>query len=229
MKAHVVEVGPNAIRRLCCGGAAVVDTEAAAAALEGIDDPLALVDLRPVSVESLWRTVLKSLDCGSPENVIVVHPSWWAPTRVGAVSAGAQVLAGDVVMRPRSWLLRQAAPPESRHGTVVVEIADGVVVITGAAVAAETRLEHQQGVAEAVVRSIRMMATETTETVVIDVPSTVHGAGVLAAMIAAALHDLDSMVVMKIDDIGLRRLAAGPVSSSSQDCGSSGDAAAGHP
>lgn len=229
MKAHVIEVGPNAIRRLCCGGAAVVDTEAAGAALEGIDDPVALVDLRPVFVESLWRTLLKSVDCGSPESVIVVHPSWWAPTRVDAVSAGAQVLAGDVVMRPRSWLLRQAAPPESRHGTVVVEIADGVVVITGAAVAAETRLEDQQGVAEAVVRSIRMMATETTETVVIDAPGTVHGAGVLAAMIAEALHDFDSMVVMKIDDIGLRRLAAGPVSSGSQDCGSSGDAAARHP
>jgi hypothetical protein len=229
VKAHVIEVGPNAIRRLCCGGTAVVDSEVAGAALEGIDDPITLVDLLPVSVESLWRTALESVDCSSPERVIVVHPSWWAPTRVAAVSAGAQMLAGDVVMQPRTWLLGQAAPPEFRHGTVVVEIADGVVVITGAAVAAETRLEDQQGVAEAVVRSIRMMATETTETVVIDAPATVRGAGALAGMIAEELRDSDGMVVMKIDDISLRKLAAKLISSSGQDLGSSGDAAAGHP
>jgi type VII secretion-associated protein (TIGR03931 family) len=224
VKAHVIEVGPNAIRRLCCGGATVVDSEATGAALECIDDPVTLVDLLPVSVESLWRTVLESVDCGSPERVIVVHPSWWAPTRVAAVSAGAQVLAGDVAMRPRSWLLRQAAPPESRHGTVVVEIADGVVVISGASVTGETRFEDPHGVAAAIVRSIRTMATMTTETVVIDAPSTVHGAGVLAAMIAEALRDFDSMVVLKIDDIGLRKLAGGLVSSGGQDRGSSGDA-----
>ncbi len=225
MKAHVIEVGPNTIRRLCCSGAAVADTEAAGAALEGIDDPVALVDLRPVSVESLWRTVLESVDCGSPERVTVVHPSWWASTRVAAVSAGAQVLAGDVVMRPRSWLLRQAVPPESRRSTVVIEIADGVLVVTGATVAAQTRLEDQQAVAEAVVRSIHTMATETTGTVVIDTPATVHGAGALAATIAEALHAFDSMVVMKVDDIGLRKLAAGLISSGDQDRGSSGDAA----
>jgi type VII secretion-associated protein (TIGR03931 family) len=229
VKVHVIEVGPNAIRRLCCGGATVADSEAAEAALEGIDDPVTLVDLRPVSVESLWRTVLESVDCGSPESVIVVYPSWWAPTRVAAVSAGAQVLAGDVVMRPRSWLLCQAAQPGSRHGAVVVEIADGVVVITGAAVAAENRLEDQQGVAEAVVRSIRTMATMTTQTVVIDAPSTVHAAGMLATKIAEALRDSNGMVVMKIDDIGLRMLAVKLISSNGQDRGSTGDAAAGHP
>jgi type VII secretion-associated protein (TIGR03931 family) len=228
VKAHVIEVGPTAIRRLCCGGTAVVDGEAAGAALEGIDDPVTLLDLRPVSVESLWRTVLESVDCGSLERVIVVHPSWWAPTRVAAVGAGAQVLAGDVVMRPRTWLLGQAAQPEYRHRTVAIEIADGVVVVTGAAVAAETRLEDQQGIAEAVVRSIRTMATETTETVVIDAPSTVHGAGVLAAMIAGALRDSDGTSVLKIDDIGLRKLAANLISTSGPDRGSSGNVTARH-
>jgi type VII secretion-associated protein (TIGR03931 family) len=161
--------------------------------------------------------------------VIVVHPSWWAPTRVAAVSAGAQVLAGDVVMRPRSSLLRQAVPPESPDGTVVVEIADGVVVVTGAEVMAETRIEDQRGVAEAVVRSIHTMASMTTETVVIDAPSAVHGAGVLAQMIAEALRQFDGMVVMQIDDIDLRTLAAGLFSSSGQERGSGGDAAARRP
>jgi len=228
VKAHIVEVGPNAIRRLCCGGAAVVDSEAARAALEGIDDPVTLVDLRPVAVESLWRTVLESVDCGSPDSVILVHPSWWAPARVDAVSAGAQVLAGDVVTRPRSWLLRQASAPESRHATVVVEIADGVVAVTGAAVAAETRRKDQQGVAEAVVRSIRTMASDTTETVVIDAPRTVHGAGALAAMIAEALRDSDGLTATKVDDIGLRKLVRSLISDESKDPSLSGNAAVRH-
>ena len=82
MSAHVVEVGPTSIRRLCCGAETVADSEAERAALEAIDDPVTLVDFRPVAVESLWRTVLGSVDCGSPETAIVIHPSWWAPARL---------------------------------------------------------------------------------------------------------------------------------------------------
>jgi type VII secretion-associated protein (TIGR03931 family) len=226
VRAHVVEVGPNAIRRLCCGGGTVVDEEAERAALEGIDDPTTLVDLRPVAVASLWRTVLGSVDCGSPESAIVVHPSWWAPPRVDVVSAAAQMLAGDVVMRPRSWLLRQAVPPESQDATLVVEIADGFVVITGATVAAETRRRDQQDVAEKVVRSIRAMASDATETVVIDAPRAVHGAGALAAMIVKALRDLGGMTAVHVDDIGLRKLVAGLIPVSTHDLVSSCNAAA---
>ena len=101
MTAHMVEVGPSAIRRLCCGGDAIVDSEIERAALESIDDPVTLVDFRPVAVESLWRTVLGSVDCGIGETATVVHPSWWAPARVDLVSAASQVLAGEGVMRPR--------------------------------------------------------------------------------------------------------------------------------
>jgi type VII secretion-associated protein (TIGR03931 family) len=209
VSAHVVEVGPTSIRRLCCGAETVADSEAERAALEAIDDPVTLVDFRPVAVESLWRSVLGSVDCGSPETAIVIHPSWWAPARVDVVSAAAQVLTGEVVMRPRSWLLSHASPAEARRSTMVVEIADGFVVINGAAVAAETRRPEQQDVAEAVARCVRTMVSDSTETVVIDAPRTVHGAGALAAMIAEALRHSDGMTVMRIDDIGLRMLAAG--------------------
>jgi type VII secretion-associated protein (TIGR03931 family) len=209
VSAHVVEVGPTSIRRLCCGAETVADSEAERAALEAIDDPVTLVDFRPVAVESLWRTVLGSVDCGSPETAIVIHPSWWAPARVDVVSAAAQVLTGEVVMRPRSWLLSHASPAEARRSTMVVEIADGFVVVNGAAVAAETRRPEQQDVAEAVARCVRTMVSDSTETVVIDAPRTVHGAGALAAMIAEALRRSDGMTVMRIDDIGLRMLAAG--------------------
>jgi type VII secretion-associated protein (TIGR03931 family) len=211
MSAHVIEVGPNAVRRLCCGAMTVVDSEAERVALESIDDPVTLVDFRPVAVESLWRALLGSLDCGSLERAIVVHPSWWAPARVDLVSAAAQVLAGDVVMRSRSWLLSQAAPSRSHDATVVVEIADSFVVITGAAMAAETRRRDEQDVAEAVVRRVNTIVSDTTETVVIDAPRTVHGACALAAMIANALRDSAGMTAMQIDDIGLRKLAAGVI------------------
>jgi type VII secretion-associated protein (TIGR03931 family) len=206
--AHVVEVGPNAIRQLCGGGEEVADDEMVRVAFDSIDDPVALVDLRPVPVDSLWQMVLGSVYCGSPQRATVVHPSWWAPARIDVVSAAAQVLAGEVVMRPRSWLLTQASPVESQHPTVVVEIADCFVVITGAAVIAETRRAEPKCVVEAVVRSILEMTSDTTAVVVIDAPSTVGGAGALGAMIAEGLHASGSISTVQVDDALFKRYAA---------------------
>ena len=79
----IVEVGPGTIRRLCCGIGVGADDEMAerySSALGAIDDHVALVDGRPVTVASLWHNALRSLDCGSPDAtkaMIVVHPSWW--------------------------------------------------------------------------------------------------------------------------------------------------------
>ena len=50
MRAHILEVGPSAVRRLCCGGATVADSEVEKTAFEHIDDPVTLIDLRPVTV-----------------------------------------------------------------------------------------------------------------------------------------------------------------------------------
>jgi type VII secretion-associated protein (TIGR03931 family) len=205
MSAHVVEVGPNVIRHLCCGGDAVDDDEVVRAAFDGIDDPVTLVDFRPVTVESLWRTVLGRLDCGRPEAAVVVHPSWWAQNRIDVVSAAAQVLAGEAVLRPRSWLLAQASPLGS---SVVVEIADCFVVIVGAVVVAETRRGGPQGVAEEVIRSILKMTSDVPAAVVIDAPSTVVGAGALAAMIADGLRVSDGIRTVQVDDARLKRLVA---------------------
>jgi type VII secretion-associated protein (TIGR03931 family) len=215
---HVVEVGPSAIRELCCGGSVVADSQMVQAAFDSIDDPVTLVDLRPITVDSLWRTVLASVDCGSPERAFVVHPSWWAPARIGVVSAAAQVLAGEVVMRPRSWLLTQASPPESQHSTVAVEIADCFVVITGAAVVAETRRGEPRWVVRAVVRSILNMTSDGTATVVIDAPSKVGGAGALAAMIAEGLRGTDGITAMQVGDARLRELAAAIIRDDDSTC-----------
>jgi type VII secretion-associated protein (TIGR03931 family) len=207
MRAHVVEVGPNAVRRLCCGGATVVDSEAEQTAFEHIDDSVTLIDFRPVSIESLWRSVLAAVDCGTVERMIVVHPSWWAPERVHVVAVAAEAFAGDVVMRPRSWLLTQASRSTSERATLVTEITDDFVVITDAAIVAETRRRDRRAVADAVVQSIVSVASDSSELVIIDAPRTVHGAGPLSALIAKGLRNSGGMTVLEIDDIALRRLA----------------------
>jgi type VII secretion-associated protein (TIGR03931 family) len=214
VRAHVFEIGPNAIRRLCCGSATVADSELERTALESVDDAVALVDLRPVTVGSLWRSVLESVNCGDAESIVVIHPSWWAPSRIDVVSAAAQFLGGEVVMKPRSWLLRRGA----QQGALVVEIADGFVVVTGEAVAVETRRREQQSVVEAVVHSVLRLAPNATETVVIDAPRTVQGASALSALMARKLRDASAMTVTQVSDIELRKLAAELIPSEYQGC-----------
>ncbi len=185
----------------------MADAEAERTAFESIDDSVALVDLQPVAVASLWEDILGSIDCGTSGHVTVVHPSWWSPARVGVVSAAARTLLGAGEIRRRSWLLAQASPSKSELDTLVVEITDHFVVVTGAAMVAETRRRDRLEVAGAVARSVFTMASDTTETVVIDAPATVHGAGTLAASIAERLRESSGVNVVLVDDIRMRRLA----------------------
>jgi type VII secretion-associated protein (TIGR03931 family) len=208
MTTHVIEVGPNKIRQLCCGERVTDDDEMVAAAFVSLDDPVTLIDFRPVAVGSLWRTLLASYACGSSDRAIVVHPSWWAPTRINLLGAAAKDLAGDVVLQPRSWLLIQASPHESQHTTAVVEIADCFVVVTGAAVVAETRRGEPKRVVEAVIRSIREMTSGAAAAVVIDVASTVGEARALATMIADGLRASPGISAVQVDDVGLKKIAA---------------------
>jgi type VII secretion-associated protein (TIGR03931 family) len=166
---------------------------------------VALVDLRPVSVESLWQNLFESLDCGTAEPVTVVHPSWWSPPRIDVVSAAARVLIGDAEIRSRRWLLTRASPCSSATSTV--EIADGFVVVTGKTVTVEARQGHVEDVAEAVALSIQAAASGTTETVLIDAPATVRGAKMLAAAIANRLPSSGGIAAIVVDDIRLRKLA----------------------
>ncbi|MFZ0905014.1 MAG: type VII secretion-associated protein [Mycobacterium sp.] len=218
MSTHIVEVGPNNIRQLCCGGEVADDDEMVRVAFDCIDDPVTLIDLHPVNVDSLWRTVLGSHACGNSARTIVVHPSWWAPTRIDLISAATEVLAGEVVLRPRSWLLIQASPLESQQATVVVEIADCFVVITGAAVVAETRRGQPERVVEGVIRSIREMTSGVAAAVVIDAPSTVGGAGALAAMLADGLLVSDRISAVQVDGARLKELAAQIIQDESSSC-----------
>jgi type VII secretion-associated protein (TIGR03931 family) len=64
------------------------------------------------------------------------------------------------------------------------------------------------------------MASDTTETVAIDAPSTVKAAGALAAMIAEGLRDRGGMTAMQVDDTRLRELATGIIPGESNACDS---------
>jgi type VII secretion-associated protein (TIGR03931 family) len=191
----IIEVGPATVRRLCCGTSTAADAEACLAALDAIDDRVALVGGSPVAVDSLWRTVLRSMDCGSRDGMIVVHPSWWPAARIGVITA-----AAEAVGRPRSWLLMQA----SDEATVVVEIADRLVAVAGAEVVAVPRTAEAQLVAEEVAGVIAGMMPAV---VAIDAPNTVAGASALAALVADAVRAGGGQQVIEIDDAGLLRRA----------------------
>jgi type VII secretion-associated protein (TIGR03931 family) len=205
----IIVTGPGAIRRLCCGTGVVADdhtSEILQAALDAIDDQVALVDGRPVAVDSLWRTALRSLKCGNSDaqrTIHVIHPSWWPSSRVDLVAAAAATLADDVQVQPRSWLLRQASNAEP--AAMVVEIAERLVAIAGDDVVAVPRGAEPQPVAEAIVRLIGEMAGGTTTAVLIDVSGAVAGAQALATLIAGRLRRSGRPVV-EIGDARLARL-----------------------
>jgi type VII secretion-associated protein (TIGR03931 family) len=198
----IIEVGPGTIRRLCCGTGTAADTEVCMAALDAIDERVALVDGSPVAVDSLWRTVLRSLDCGSSDGLIVVHPSWWPASRVGVITAAAKAVAdkpNEALARPRSWLLTQGSPEVK----VVAEIADRLVAVAGAEVVAVPRTTKPQLVAEEVAGVIAGLAPGV---MAIDTPSTVAGAAALGTLIADAVRGGGQKVV-EIDDARLLQLA----------------------
>jgi type VII secretion-associated protein (TIGR03931 family) len=208
----IIEAGPGAIRRLCCGPGMAADTDASEirdAALHAIDDRVGLVDGRPVAVDALWSAALRSLDCaneGAGNGTIVVHPSWWSSSRVGVVTAAAKSMPGDVLVRPRSWLLSQAsnADPEAM---VVVEIGERVVAILGAETVGVPRGAEDHPVAEEVAAVVGEMSSGTTAVVLIDAPSTVAQAPAIAAVIAGKVRNSGQRAV-EIDATRLSRLAA---------------------
>ena len=186
----VIEAGPAGVRRLCCGTASA-DEETARAAVDGIDDPVVLVDDDPVCTASLWRSVLQSLMDGAHASLTVVHPSWWSATRVARIRCAAAGLTDDIVTARRSELLAGPA-------TVVAEIADRFVVITGAGVIAERRDGEAHLVAEKVTRAV---ASQSASALRIDAPSAVSGAAELAGLIADRIRGVDAdLIVTVVDD-----------------------------
>lgn len=186
----VIEAGPGAIRRLCCGASEI--NEETAAALDAIDDPVALVADRPVAVDSLWLAALRSLADGH-RGVVVVYPSWWWTARIDVISSAAKTLDDHkVTVRPRSWLLN---PAES---TVLVEIGARLVAVIGDEMVAVPRRADPHAVAAEVLAVIAAMAHSG---VLVDAPHMIAGAPLLATLIA------DGCAARVIDEAGLKRLS----------------------
>ncbi|WP_322859539.1 type VII secretion-associated protein [Mycobacterium europaeum] len=207
MKAHrgVIEVGPGTIRRLCCGTSEVDDdsppSEVVRAALGAIDDRVALVAEHPVAVASLWSAVLRSAICADGNGIVVLHPSWWSSSRIRVLSSAAATVSDDVLVRPRSWLLRRAA--HARAGSTLVEITGGMVVIDGDHAVAVPRRPPRRPVADEVLATIAGMPATV---VLIDTPSAVPGASALAAAIADGAGGIGRTAV-RIGGARLTRLA----------------------
>lgn len=202
MSAHraILETGPGTIRRLCCTADVFADDAVVAAALDAIDDRVALLGERPVSVDVLWRAALRSSLCPQAgETLLLVHPSWWSSSRVGVVTAAARTLADDVLVRPRSWLLARAC---GAGAAVVVEIAERLVVVAGAQVVAIPRATGPRRAAE----EVATVLAATTGTVVVDAPGTVTGAAALARSLGGAVRG-GGRTVVPVDDAGVARLA----------------------
>lgn len=204
----VIEAGPGGIRRLCCGTAEPAPHSAAA--LDCIDDPVALIDGQPVSVPELWADLLRSLVCGpDPDSVLIIHSTWWSTARVDLIVTAAGQLSNHVATQPRSQLL--TAGLVGNRVRVVVEIAARLVAITVSGTVAEPRIGPPGEVVEAVVRRVAAMTRGAAAIVLIDRPDGVGGAAALAVMIAERLRAVlvDAMVEL-VDDTRLAGLAAPP-------------------
>ena len=163
----VVVVGPKAIV-----GRGPVNFDAATIALESVDDVLALVDDRVMSVDDLWRDVLGSAVDGRCDDVALVCPSWWGPSRIARVVAAARHWCDDVVVHLRSEVLAAATVVELGPELVVVH-ADGRRNVI-------TRGSHSADVVDAVVACVEGLPAVT-----VDVPS---GTTLLGANVARALR-----------------------------------------
>ncbi|WP_156721042.1 type VII secretion-associated protein [Mycobacterium sp. Root135] len=162
----VVVVGPKAIV-----GRRAVDADAATIALESVDDVLALVDDRVVSVDDLWRDVLETAVDGPCDGMELICPSWWGPSRMARVVTAARHWCDDVVVHLRSEVLAAATVVELGSELVVVH-ADGRRNVI-------TRWSHSADVVDAVVACVEGLPAVT-----VDVPSgtTLLGANLVRAL-----------------------------------------------
>ena len=192
----VIEVGPGTIR-----GPNDIPPEWVSAALDCIDDELALLDDRPVSVQDLWVDVMTCVAGEQADTVVVVCPGWWPVSRIGKVRQAACTVAGEVVLLERTAVLREGF---STDATVVELAPDIAVVSVSTAIAAAIPLRNGVPLdAEAVVATIGSPAA-----VVVDAPVGVLGAAILASTIADRLRAIGVPVSIADDDHVLRVTAA---------------------
>ncbi len=191
MSECVVEVGPATVRGPCPGTSDVVT-----AALDFIDDDIAILDDAPVTVDALWRRVFRDVLPDSQDTAVLICPTWWSEARVERVRAAAAARAADVAVMQRGAVFGGA-----RGNPTVVEIAPDLVITAraGAVVAADPR----QGATADVARSVAARIGPSTS-VLVDAPAGVAGGPELAAAIAERLRTDGAAVTIAPQDRVLR-------------------------
>lgn len=168
-------------------GGAAGDRVTAAAALDGIDDPVVLLGERPVAVAAVWRTLLTSLlRPGSAASVVVVYPSWWPQRRLSVVvdaldavkSAPGGPRVGAVVTVARRDLIVAEGGPD-----VVIEIGSGIVAVSNGAELVTCARTDVSGIA----RAVAGWTDQDSGAVRIDASEELPGAAEAATAISKAL------------------------------------------
>lgn len=184
MTSAVIEVGPVTVR-----GPGPVAADLAAVAVAGIDDQIALIEDEPVEVSDLWVEVLGAAGAGAG-TLTLVCPTWWTTDRCDRVRNAAT--GSEVVVMQRVQALCASLP-----ASVVVEIADEVVMVSGVHTGGVALARHAEDVpdADAVVRAVLAIAGRSAE-VVVDAPVEVSGAVTLANEAVAALRRRDMVATV---------------------------------
>ena len=192
----IVEVGPGTVR-----GPNDVRADWVSAALECIDDDIALIDERPVSVAELWQEVLGTTVGDAVDGVLLVCPAWWSSSRIDRVCDAARAVATNVDVLQRRLVLREGLA--DRLATVV-EIAAEFVVISSpdGGVAIVMRRDGPAVVAERVAGQIGVSAAA-----VVDAPVGIVGAASIGLSVADHLR-ANGIAVSIAGEDGARRAAA---------------------
>ena len=163
MSEVVIEVGPATI-----AGPNDVRPERVSAALDCIDDEIALLDDRPVSVQDLWDDVMGAVAGTGVDTMVLVCPAWWSSARIDRTRRAAHTVAAEVVLLERIAALREGISAE----TTIVEITSDVAVVTvsGRIAAVVPRQGEFVADAEAVVAAVGAPAG-----VLVDAPVAVSG------------------------------------------------------
>jgi type VII secretion-associated protein (TIGR03931 family) len=191
----IVEAGPGTVR-----GPNDVREEWVSAAIECVDDEIALIDDRPVLVANVWREVLATAVGGSAETVVLVCPTWWPSARIDLVCDAARSVANDVEVLQRTAVLRDGLA--DRLWTVV-EIAAEFLVLTGPE-GDSTIVTRQDDRASAQIVAARVGPSAA---VLVDAPAGIAGAAAIGATVADHLR-ARGMTVLVADEDGVHRAAA---------------------
>lgn len=168
----ILEVGPGVVRALAGGADPRADEAMQRAALEGVDEPVVLLDERPVGTADLWRTLIGSMPPAG--TLTMVHPSWWPPARVERIAGAAG--------RPVLAVTRAEVIGGHLSTSAVVEITEDLIAVSAGRT---LRLFGPDDIAAAAAAA--RLGGDTV--VAVDVPRGVAGAAGIGARICAELRD----------------------------------------